>query len=391
MMQKLLLPEVQKFIKDHQRDDPFLLSLHTKMHLGFPLAEAIEQIQSRQKAHHKLPTWNEHDKIIFPNPISVEQSSSEITAWYKTSLIHGKSIVDLTGGMGVDASYFADKFEVVNYVEPEQKLCELAKHNFNVLNKHIAIHQSTAEQFLETNLLHYDVLFIDPSRRAEEKKVFRIRDCSPNLYDIMPQCLEAAGQVLLKLSPLVDVGLLIRDFHPTDIWVVAVKGEVKEVLCLINGTEGRSNIHAVDIFNQKEKVTFSFSRKEESDSQNSYALPKKYLYEPNSAMLKAGAFKLIGKRYKLKKLHQHTHLYTSNELIYDFPGKIMRVVEILSLGKKETRKAIPGKKINVITRNFPLSPSQLKKKFDLKDGGENFLIGATLMNEKKVLLLCDRI
>ena len=108
-------------------------------------------------------------------------------------------------------------------------------------------------------------------------------------------------------------------------------------------------------------------------------------------MLKAGAFKLIGKRYKLKKLHQHTHLYTSNELIYDFPGKIMRVVEILSLGKKETRKAIPGKKINVITRNFPLSPSQLKKKFDLKDGGENFLIGATLMNEKKVLLLCDRI
>lgn len=391
MIHKLLLPEVQSFIKDHQHDDPFLLSLNTKKHPDFPLAEAIGQIQSRQKAKNKLPEWLEKDGIIFPHPISIEQSSSETTANFKASLVKGKTLLDLTGGMGVDTSFFADQFEAVTYVEPGKELCELAKHNFNVLNKEITIHPSTAEDFLDKNQVHFDALFIDPSRRAEDKKVFKIQDCSPNLYDILPKCLEAADQVLVKLSPLVDLTLLIRDFHPADIWIVAVIGEVKEVLCLINGVENSSDIHAVDLLGEEEKVSFSFSKKEESASQNNYSLPLNYLYEPNAALLKAGAFKLVGERYKLKKLHQHTHLYTSNELISDFPGKILMVGESLLMRKKEILKAIPDNKINVITRNFPLSPSQLKKKFGLKDGGNQFLIGATLVNEQKVLLLCDRL
>lgn len=398
MIEKLLSPEVQKFIKDHQNDDPFLLSLNTKKSIDFPLKEAIEQIESRKKAKGKLRGWSEKEGLIFAPPISVEQSSSETTAKFKASLIgrqasliHGKSIVDLTGGMGVDTSFFADCFESVCYVDPNERLYELAKHNFKILDREIKVYQSTAEDFLHKNQAYFDVVFIDPSRRVEDKRVFRIEDCSPNLYKIIPKCKTSSGQIFIKLSPLVDLSLLIKDFEPTDIWIVAVKGEVKEVLCLISKEKKPAKIHAVDLLSDEKIVDFSFIWEEEAKATSEFSLPMHYIYEPNAAMLKSGAFKLIGKKYNLKKLHQHTHLYTSNEIVKDFPGKILKVQVSLHQNKKEIHKTIQNKKINVITRNYPLSSEQLKKKFGLKDGGDQFLIGATLMDGKKVLLRCERI
>jgi protein-L-isoaspartate O-methyltransferase len=186
MIEKLLSPEVQKFIKDHQGDDPFLLSLKAKEVDDFPTREAIEQIQSFQKARSKLPTWVTTEGIVWPPPISIEQSSSETTAKFKASLVHGKSLVDLTGGMGVDVNSFSHSFDKVHYVEPNDQLCQMARHNFRVLEKrNIQIYHTTAQTFLADNQASYDTIFIDPSRRSENKKVFKIADCSPHLLDVL--------------------------------------------------------------------------------------------------------------------------------------------------------------------------------------------------------------
>jgi predicted O-methyltransferase YrrM len=391
MIEKLLSPEVQKFIKDHQDDDPFLLSLKARETDDFPTREAIEQIQSLQKAQSKLLRWVATEGIVWPPPISIEQSSSEATAKFKASLVHGKSIVDLTGGMGVDVSFFSDSFNQVHYVEPNEQLCQIAKHNFRVLEKiNIQIHPSTAETFLAENQDSFDALYIDPSRRSENKKVFKVEDCSPNLLDILPESLKIAPKVLVKLSPLVDISLLLKTLSPNFIWVVALKNEVKEVLCLVERKMQRCRIETVMLHDNVDRTEFKFFLKQEKEAVSEFSLPQKYIYEPNAAILKAGAFKLIGKHFGLKKLHQHTHLYTSNELVDEFPGKVLTIIDQLKQDKKAINAAIPDGKINVITRNFPLSSSQLKNNFKLKDGGDNFLIGTTLFDGKRVLLVCTR-
>ena len=391
MIEKLLSAEVQKFIRDHLSDDPFLLSLNTRAEKDFPLSEAIAQIQSRQKAKHKLPSWLAEENLLFPPPISIEQSSSERTALFKSSLVQGNHLLDLTGGMGVDSSCFASKFERVSYVEPDERLCALARHNFKLLQKNIEVVNQTAESFLEGSSDVFDVIYIDPSRRSGHSKVFRIEDCVPNLYDVIPICLKHSSHVLIKLSPMIDLSLLISELDPDDVWVVAVRNEVKEILCLISGNTGNARIHAVDLQADDDQPIFKFIKSAESSAASAFSLPQKYIYEPNAAILKAGAFKLIGNHYRLKKLHQHTHLYTSDELIHDFPGKIFELTHIAKADKKEIRKRFPDLIVNVITRNYPLSAPQLKKKFGLKDGGDQFLIATTLMNGKKELLICNRI
>ena len=399
MIDQLLNPEVQEFIKDHQFDDPFALSLKSKPREDFPLKEAIEQIHSLQKAKHKIPGWVAVENIVWPPPLSVEQSSSEITAKFKAEQIHGKSMVDLTGGMGVDTGFFANGFAETHYVESNLHLVAIAQHNFDVLKKNnITVYNDYAEDFLNKSKSHFDAIFLDPSRRIKSKKVFKIEDCVPNLYEIVPKCLKLTNQLLIKLSPLVDLSLLIKDFTPVKIWVVSVKNDVKEVLCLIRNEKLRTLIFAVDLQDHGELMPacpvgrlFGFNKKEETKAENVFSLPLKYIYEPSAALLKSGAFKLVGYRFRLKKLHVNTHLYTSDELIKDFQGRVFLLKEQIKPDKKEISRIAPNNQINVLTKNYPLSSAQLKKKFSLKDGGENFLIGTTLMEGKKVLMLCKRI
>lgn len=396
MIDQLLQPEVQKFIKDHQHDDPFSLSLNSKPQKDFPLKEAIEQIHALQKAKHKLAAWVATENIIWPVPVSVEQSSSEVTAKFKAELVHGKSMLDLTGGMGVDTFYFSNKFDEVHYVESNAGLAALAQHNFDVLNKkNITVYNLDAEDYLNKSTLHFDAIYLDPSRRMESRKVFKIEDCTPNLFDIVPKCLEKTDQILIKLSPMIDLTQIINDFSPIKIWVVSVQNEVKEVLCLIQHEKRKTLIFAVDLQaqaleSQRNKIIFGFNKEEETGTESIFSLPQKYIYEPSAAILKSGAFKLVGHRFGLKKLHVSTHLYTSEEIVMDFPGRKFLIKKQLKNPKKEIPRIAPNKQVNVLTRNHPLSPVQLKNKFGLKDGGDHYLIGATLMDGKKVLLFCER-
>jgi hypothetical protein len=392
MNPKLLSEEVQQFIKDHQHDDPFLLSLKSKMPESFPLREAIEQIHARQKAMAKLPSWISAENIYWPAPLSVEQASSELTASFKATLIHGKSKADLTGGMGVDTFHFAQQFEWVHFVEHNAELASITSHNLQTLGQtNISFHQTSAEEFLQSNRHTLDAVFMDPSRRQGSRKVFMLEDCIPNPLALVPECLRMAEQVLLKLSPMVDIASLIRHFEPSSIWVLAVKNEVKEVLCLVERVKKVSKIHAVDLAGDGIKSVFSFKPEDEADAGVELSMPMQYLYESSSTMLKAGAFKLAGRRFGLGKLHSNSHLYTSAALVNNFPGRVFALKGLINPDKKFLKSIVPDSKINVVTRNYPLTPEQLKKKLGLTDGGDHYLIGTTLMDGKKALLFCERI
>lgn len=393
MTDKLQRPEIIEFIKGHLHDDPFSLSLKAKnLKLDNP-QEAILQIQARQKALKKLPAFAENFSLIFPNPVSVEQSSSEITARFKAGLMKGQTIADLTGGMGIDSFYFAQQFEKCIYVERDEKLCNLTRHNFKVLDqKNIEVLNVEAERFISETDQHFDWIYLDPSRRDGSQKVFRIRDCQPDVIALEEKLLEKADHVLVKLSPLADIKNAFSAFkYLKKVWIVAVKNECKELLCLLSKKEiEESEIEAVNIEQENKPEVFSFDMAEETSSSMGLGFPLDFIYEPNAAILKSGAFKMVGNKYGLMKLHASTHLYTSEEQI-DFPGRIFKLKAILKPEKKRITGEFKNIAVNVITRNFHWKAEEVFRRFNLKKGDQQYLIATTLKDNSRVLLSCDRI
>ena len=344
----------------------------------------LQQVDGRERTAEKLPTFAAMEDWWYPVRLSCEQCSSELAAKYKASLIANrqKQMVDLTGGYGVDTFFLSELFDHTDYVEQDTELCRIAKHNF--ANKPITIHNTTAEDFLKNAGL-YDLIFLDPARRNNYGgKVFRLEDCTPNVVELLPNLLShlsSDGHLLLKLSPMLDITQAVNQLSavPWDVYVVAIKNEVKEVL-LLSG--GNGIITTIDL--DKKNQVFVFTKEEEKIS--SYTLPLSsfnYLYEPNAAILKAGAYKLIAERFGLYKLDANTHLYCSDEIAADFPGRIWKIKEQISNHKIAVNHA------NILTRNYPLTPEQLKKKLHLQDGGTDFVIGCRV-NNKPTLFLAER-
>lgn len=393
-MHYLLEPEITEFIKGHLHDDPFSLSLKLKNSGMEHYRQVVLQIQARQKALKKLPELATNFELIFPEPISVEQASSAATARFKSGLFQGENFVDLTGGMGVDALFFADRFKNGAYVEKDPGLCEIADHNFAALCKsNIKVLNASAEEFIQKNEVVFDLVYLDPSRRdGNRQKVFKISDCQPDVLKLENQLVKQAQQVLVKLSPLADIQNTFSSFqHLRKIWVVSHKNECKELLCLLskNGSDDLE-IETVNILADAEKEIFSFRWHEEKETSASFEMPMQYVYEPNVSILKAGAFKLAGKRFALSKLHPHTHLYTSDYQV-DFPGRIFFVKDVLKIDRREVDRAFSGRGVNVICRNFYMKPEELTKKFRLKSGDDAYLIATTLADGSNVFLVCSRL
>lgn len=345
----------------------------------------LQQIEGRERTADKLPTFASIPDWWYPVRLSCEQCSSELTAKYKASLFPSLqrgdgdrlSMVDLTGGYGVDTYFLSEQFTHTDYVEQNEELCRIAAHNF--ANKPIAIHHSTAEDFL-ASAGQYDLIFLDPARRdSHGSKVFRIEDCTPNVVELLPTLLAHSKRLLIKLSPMLDLTQAVTSLSQVnwDIHIVAIKNEVKEVLLLSGGT---GQITTIDLA-QKDQA-FVFTREEEqhcpSDIGHLSLDIGHYLYEPNAAILKAGAYKLVAQRFGLHKLDVNTHLYTSRQFIENFPGRVWRITEKQNL-----------KQANVLTRNYPLTPEQLKKKLHLRDGGTAFVIGCRVAG-KPTLLYAER-
>lgn len=388
--------ETKLFILENAETNVHQLALQSSR---FPLVDmqlAIRQIGGRQKIKSKIPLFYFTDDILYPAQLSVEQSSSESTANYKSMLCEGNTLVDLTGGFGVDCCFMSRQFKEVVYVERQEELCKLARHNFIALNKkHIEVIHAETEQYL-TQLQPVDWIFVDPARRSKTgNKVVFLSDCEPDVSALSSLLLEKAKNVMIKLSPMMDITAAVRDLPNTcEIHIISVDNECKEVLLILRPAfSSKPIVKTINIRKNNEIQTFNFDQEKELNASNLFCSAiEKYLYEPNAAIMKSGAFKLIGERFELNKLHKNTHLYTSNELKTDFPGRVFEVIKEWGKSKNELKKEIERiSKANISTRNYPLSADDLRKKLNIKDGGEVYLFACTISNEMKVIIECIRI
>jgi 16S rRNA G966 N2-methylase RsmD len=397
MIEQLLQQNVQKFIEQHAQEDEQQLLLKHKIIFDIQASTIVWQISGRKKAKTKIPLYFTTPNILYPPGINLEQSSSEETATFKAfvlsnALISNDTLIDLTGGFGIDSLFFSKIFKRINYIEPNAELLKYAKHNHQVLGAdNIEYSNSTSEDFLNSFTGQADCFFIDPSRRTtSNQKVFKLDDCEPNVVKLLSQIFEHSKTLLVKVAPLLDLQQGLLELKTVkNIWVVSVKNEVKELLFLCEKDfQGDPVTTAVNLSSDHE--TFSFKLSDEKSTQAEFSDPLIYTYEPNASILKAGAFKTIAKRFSLHKLHPSTHLYTSERLINSFPGRIFKTKALLKADVKSAASHFPDGKANVITRNYPLTPDELKKKLKLQDGGDKYLIGCS-GEKQKFLIAAERL
>ncbi len=391
MNKNFLKTGLQEFIEKNWDTDIVSVLLKKPIFEGVSQKELAEQLEAKKKCRTKLPTWFNTPNIYYPNKLNIEQTSSEKTAAYKSRLVHGKSLFDMTGGLGVDSYYFSKKVEQLFHCEKDKNLSEIAAHNFDVLGiKNCEFISVDSIEFLKLKKQYFDWIYVDPSRRNDVKgKVFRLQDCAPNIPEHLDLIFEHTNSILLKASPLLDLKMGIHELKwVQEIHVVAVQNEVKEILFVLQQSIAHSiRIKTVDL--KKEGIdSFDFLWEDENKTPTTYGEPQNYLYEPNAAILKAGAFKSVADQYGLKKLAPHSHLYTSDQSI-EFPGRVFRIEQVLPYSKKAMKK-FKGTKANITTRNFTDTVATLRKKFGIKDGGESYLFFTTNAKGKRMIVICKR-
>jgi hypothetical protein len=392
MISPLLAVPVQKFIRENSDTTISKLALQKNPFPEIPWVEILTQIAAKSKAKEKLPTWYAQQNIIYPSKISVEQTSSEKTALYKSDLVSGDSLIDLTGGFGVDDYYFSKKIKQVYHCELNASLSEIVTHNFELLNtKNITCFPGDSFETLKKLNQKFDWIYIDPSRRSDTKgKVFMLKDCLPNVPELIEEYFQFSDKILIKTAPILDITSGLAELEQVKtIHIIAVNNEVKELVWEIK----KDYTDAITIktinFNKEKEEVFDFVWNEKMES-NSYSLPKKYIYEANSAILKSGAFELIAHHFNLEKLHQHSHLYTSDDII-DFPGRIFKIKKIFEYTKNEMKQLLQNAKANITTRNFPETVENIRKKWKISDGGTVYTFFTTDANNRKIVLLCAKI
>ncbi len=393
MNKNVLNTGVQVFIKNNLDTDILSVLLSGPKFNDVSQKELVQQIESKKKASAKLPTWHDTSGIYYPNKLHIEQTSSEITASYKSGLVHGKNLMDLTGGFGVDAYYFSRKMTRVYHCEWDQDLCQIVSHNNSILNvNNIETHCIDGIEFLKKTDLRFDWIYADPSRRDDLKnKVFKLEDCTPNITRHLDLIFSRTNQFLLKTSPLLDITAGLRELKQVhEIQVIAVNNEVKELLWILKNTIPPNNIPIKTInLTKKGDEVFVFKWQEEKRAISEFSSPLRYLYEPNAALLKSGGFKILGAALGLNKFHEHTHLYTSDTL-KKFPGRTFEILEVIPYNKKNL-KTLKGTKANITTRNFPETVAQLRKQHKILDGGEVFLFFTTTSSGERILIQCQKL
>lgn len=390
-LEKLLAHTIQTFINDHVKSSIDAIAFKKNPFPEVDYKLILNQIEAKAKAEKKLPTWFAAQNILYPSKIAIEQTSSEITAAYKCQWVDGASLVDLTGGFGVDSYYFSEKLSHVFHCEQNSELSAIVQHNYHQLNKNnITCISGDGLEWLQKNNRQIDWLYIDPSRRNEHKgKVFLLADCEPNVPNLLPIYWKYTQQILIKTAPILDITAALRELEfVKDVLIVAVANEVKEVLFSLKyAYAGPVTVHAITISTSNASDYFSFTFG--SNVVIAYSFPQNYLYEPNAAVLKSGGHDQLAVEKQLQKLHPHTHLYTSNEWI-DYPGRCFTITEQVDYSKVALKR-IRGQKFNITTRNFPETVADLRKKGNIKEGGDDYLFFVTLKDQRKVILFTKKI
>ena len=379
-MNNLLKTESQNFINANLTADLHSLLLKKSPFPEVTIQEIVQQIKGKKVAQRKFPFLLK-ENIVFPPNLNLEQASSQSTAEFKADNLNGKKFLDLTCGFGIDAYFLSRNFEEITLVEKNPELLDLVKHNWEILNKKATFVNENLEHFLAKNSESFDVIYLDPARRDSEKnKKFLLEDLSPNLLEIQDQLLEISSQIIIKLSPLIDISYLISVLkNVAKIQIIAVRNEVKELIVFLEKARKGDDVEISCINLESDDAEFAFQFKEEKTAVSAFSEPQQFLYIPNNAVLKSGAFNLVSQFFNGKKLHPNTHFYTSDKRIERFPG---RILEINMIDSKHIRK---GEKYNIISKNYPLSPDEIKKKYKILDGGNCYLIFTQTQNRKIIL------
>lgn len=354
--------------------------------------ELIIQIEAKKRCQKKLPTWFNSKNIYYPNKLNIEQTSSETTAQYKANLVSGNSLMDLTGGFGVDSYFFSKQINHIYHCEIDSNLSQIVEHNYKQLGiKNITCLPESGIDLLLQVKKEYDWLYIDPSRRDDTKrKVFLLKNCLPNVQEHLKLLLKNSKNVMIKTSPLLDITSGISELsNVKTIHCVAVNNEVKELIWVLERDYNEAvEIKTVNLIKENNQF-FNFYLNEETEANAKLSKPLAYLFEPNAAILKAGAFNVLAKKLKLKKLHKHSHLYTSEELI-EFPGRSFKINSVLEYNKKKFKREFKSIKANITTRNFPESVQQIRKKLKLNDGGVDYLFFTKSIENKTIIIITTK-
>ncbi len=390
-----------RFVKEHREEDVRTLALQARRDGDIDLPWALDQIQGWQTARRKLPSWAAIEGIIYPPHLSMEQCSSEATARYKCQIVDSlpagshETLIDLTGGFGVDFSYLATRAKRAVYVERQEHLCEVARHNFGLLGlDHTDVINAQAEDTLRD--LHTDrattIIYLDPARRdSNSARTYAIADCMPNVLELQDVLLERANHILIKLSPMLDWHKAMSDLgeHVAEVHIVSAGNECKELLMLLSTDHnGDPTIHCI---NDDQSLTFSPSRDAQplliADDDRAACL-----YEPNASVMKAGCFEVLTGRYPVKALAADSHLFVSDDVIGDFPGRGFAIDAVTTMNKKELSRSLAGvTRANVATRNFPMTAQQLRQRLGLKDGGDCYIFGTTTAAGQRLLYICHKL
>ena len=385
-----LSQEVQQYIQDHLDANLSQIAFKKSPFEYIEMSDLLTQIESKKKSKDKLPTWFKTGNILFPKKLSIEQTSSEACAAYKASLVSGDSLIDLTGGFGIDCYYFSKSIKQVLHCEMQQDLSEIVALNYTALGvSNINCHTGDSLVYLTEHTQSWDYIYVDPHRRNDAKeKVFFLSDCAPNVPEHLDLLFSRSNNILIKTSPLLDIQAGLGELRNVKaIHIVALQNEVKELLWILEkGYTGSIDLVAVNITKEDTKV---FSTPLEQESISTFREPLAYLYEPNAAILKSGKFDAVSQYFDLAKLHPHSHLYTSDSLVA-FSGRSFKIEQVLPYNKQIGKEYLLNLKANVTTRNFPIKVEEIRKKWKMKDGGDSYLFFTTNIKNERIIIICSK-
>ena len=417
-----------QYVRKHDNDDVRLLALRGCKDPNVDLTLALQQIQGRQTARQKLPSWAAIDGLLYPPHINMEQCSSEQTAKYKASVAkrlvsslftvhssleakqasssaqlspHTSHLIDLTGGFGVDFAWMSDCFDTATYVERDAQLFAVSSSNFDILGKKVKKICSDGMDVFHS-LDHVTMLFLDPARRDEHgNRTYGIGDCTPDVLSIKDKLLQKADIVMLKLSPMLDWRKAVNDLgahQVSEVHIVSVDGECKELLIVM-----QREVNGITIFCVNNNSIFTFHNTSLTPRPLPHTSPltsftphlsphdPRFLLVPNASVMKAGCFAELSEQFGVEQIAANSHLFISAEPVADFPGRQFRIEDVTTMGKRELKQALLGlKQANIAVRNFPLSVAELRRRLKLDEGGSKYIFATTLANGEKVLIICQR-
>lgn len=385
----------EAFIVEHRNADVRALALG-KVPTGVDLHYCLQQIEGCQIAERKIPSWARTAGIVYPVRLSLEQCSSEQTSLCKRRVIErlmpdGRhKMADITGGFGIDFYHMGQLFDEAHYVERNETLCEIARHNLPLLGmEKVHVHHQESEDFLDETG-HFDFIYLDPGRRdSAGRKMVALSDCSPNVEALQEKLLARADTVLVKLSPMLDIQDALRRLSGVrEVHVVSADGECKEVLLVMGRGQGEVTYHCVNLSAR----TQTFCTAERNAKPVVASQPERYLYEPNASILKAGVQDVLCQSFGIRKLHPFSHLFTSSHFIENFPGRSFLIEDCCSFAKKELKRMLADTgQCNLSVRNFPCSVAELRRRLKLREGGDCYLFATTLGDDSHALLRCKRL